>query len=326
MFIKNFKSLLRSAAALLPALAVAAMQTSAWAGPSGFSIGGCSADADTLGQAACFASESLPAIADLMYLLAIVSGCWFAIRAAILLRDHTDNPQQVRLSRPMMAMFVSGSLLGFSQFVNVFTDSIFSGASDLLTFNKSGGLTDAHDLSQMAVAFASSIPALKTITYYTGIVAGLFIILRAVYMMPQLEQGRAEPSKVIWTLISGVALFSLMPMIDMGLGTIGASATGGSCGGNVLTCDLMGRGGTAFEKPVLAVLSFIQLLGLIAFVRGCMILKMIGEHKDGAMGRALTHIFGGSAAMNITWTVKLLATTIGASWICSGTIQVVCGY
>ena len=72
---------------------------------------------------------------------------------------------------------------------------------------------------------------------------------------------------------------------------------------------------------------FVQLLGVIAFVRGLLILKSIGENKDGALGRAMTHIFGGAAAMNISWAITMLANSIGAhDQICGISQAVLCIY
>ena len=303
---------------------------------SGYAFADCSTTGATLGDVACIAeSNIIESMAQILATCAYLAGAVFAIKGAILLKDHTENPGNVKLSKPLVAILVSGLLLGFPEFLTMLFETWNGGASDLMSAKvgfSGGGAAggDAQTLSQMAQAFATNLPQLKSLIFYVGVVAGLFITLRAIFMLPQLEQGRAEPSKIIWTLIAGVALFSLMPMIDVAMQTMGSAADGSTR--NILTAHLPGNGSAGgdatenFKNTILAVLSFIQLLGLIAFIRGCMILKMVGEHKDGAMGRAITHVFGGSAAINIQWTVKMLATSIGASWICgSASLSVLCG-
>lgn len=58
------------------------------------------------------------------------------------------------------------------------------------------------------------------------------------------------------------------------------------------------------------ILLFVKLLGHLAFFRGLLILKDYGSDKQGAgLGRGLTHLFGGAAAINIEATTALLAST-----------------
>jgi intracellular multiplication protein IcmC len=59
----------------------------------------------------------------------------------------------------------------------------------------------------------------------------------------------------------------------------------------------------------------IQLIGVIAFIRGWVLLTHIGQQgsQPGMLGKALTHIFGGLFAVNIFGTFKILKGTLGIS-------------
>lgn len=58
-----------------------------------------------------------------------------------------------------------------------------------------------------------------------------------------------------------------------------------------------------------SVLIFVQMLGIIAFFRGIVLLRAIGSGKEAPVGKAFIHIFGGALAINIQPTIGVLART-----------------
>lgn len=271
--------------------------------------------------------------------VAYLAGAIFGVKAAIQLRDHTENPQQTRLSKPLTSMTVSTAglaLPGVLDMVkNTFEPSggmalmancVQAGSSLSTCFSSAllppGGGASASGLGGVAIAFSASMPGLMMLVLYSAAAAGAFLILKSIFLLPQLEQGRAEASKIIWMMISGVVLWSILPMIDMVLSTEGQGMTSSA---SLLTQKYTeAKNGDQFEATIASVLSFVQLIGLIAFFRGTLILKSMGENKDGAMGRALTHILAGAAAINIGWTVKILAMSIGAQGSICGLASAIC--
>lgn len=259
----------------------------------------------------------------LMYL----AGCIFGVKGIMQLRDHTEIPQQVRLTKPLTSMTVSTALLALPGFVGMFADTVAaigmsSGLSD--SWSGTGSISQGDSLDKVAEALAMSVPSLNHLIKMGAAIAGLFLIVRAVFMLPQLEQGRVEGGKIMWTLLSGVALWSLLPFVSTVMGSVGMQ----NIESTILTAVYAQGNNDSFDKTINSVLTFVSMIGLIAFIRGTLILKAIGENKDGTMGRALTHIIGGAAAMNIKWTVAMLATTIGSkSAICGiASAGVLCGF
>lgn len=278
------------------------------------------AQVDTIGQAADHVvdAKAFDRMWDLISGISYLAGCFFGVKAALQLKEHNDSPGQTKLSKPVMTLVVSGLLMSFPQFVNM-VQATFAMTQGGAVFDQSSG--GSNGSAQTFVALASSIPGMMRIASYVAITVGAFFLLRALFMLPQVEQGREPMGKVIWMVIAGVGLWSLMPMINMSMATLGMNAPQAA---NILTQKYSAAGGGGFEGTIAAVLAFVQFLGLIAFIRGMMILKALGENKDGAMGRALTHILGGSAAMNIGWTIKLLAMSIGASSSVCGLAATMC--
>lgn len=269
---------------------------------------------DSIGGAADTLGKQVSAVGMLLSGFAYVAGAFFGARGAIQLRDHTESPAQTRLSKPLFSVGVSSALLALPGVFAMLSESVFGGAGGLLAF----GAEKPEGVG--FVAFASSIPALMSLVNVGAATAGGFLMLKAILDLPHLETGRTSASRVGWTMASGVGLWSLLPMIDMAMGSQGATETS-----NVLTAHLSQGGSEAFEKTIHSVLLFVSFVGLIAFVRGTLILKAIGENRDGAMGRALTHLLAGAAAMNISWTVGILAKSIGAQTQICGLMAGLCG-
>lgn len=265
---------------------------------------------DSMGDAAdSVAHNGLSGVALLMGGISYLGGALFGVKSAIQLRDHTENPQQTRLSKPLTSATVSTSLLALPGFYQMI-ENTFGLVQTAFSPNIAAQNGSAGTLDQMAAIFASNVPSMMALVGWGAAIAGGFIILRAIFMLPQLEQGRVEGSKIMWMLFSGILLWSLLPAISMVLGTEGANS---AAAGSILTAQYNQSGNGGFDGTIAAVLTFVQFIGLIAFVRGALILKAMGENKEGSMGRAMTHLLAGAAAINISWTVFILANSIGAS-------------
>jgi intracellular multiplication protein IcmC len=66
------------------------------------------------------------------------------------------------------------------------------------------------------------------------------------------------------------------------------------------------------DDVIMAVLRIVQIVGLISFIRGWIIL--VSAAKQGAqpaLGKALTHIIGGILAINVVGTKAVLSATFG---------------
>jgi len=169
------------------------------------------------------------------------------------------------------------------------------------------------DVGQMFVNMQSSIAPLESLAEKFAWLGGIAFFIAAAVKLAQVEQGREEPKKPMFMYLAAVGLWSLSMMMSTIGGTMGATGGLGSSTSPLASGLASGGGGSA--AVIGAVLNFVQLVGLIAFIRGVWLLKAHGENKDGALGRALTHLFGGAAAMNISWTVNVLAATFGVTAI-----------
>lgn len=302
-----------------------------------FAAGGCSGGGQSLGDVACTVSQSYEGFFDILAGISYLTGAMFGFKAALQLKDHTDNSQQTKLSKPLTTLMVSTLLLTFPSTIDMMVGTFFQGGlqsvSDLYSQITSGGggSSQSNDLGGMFVSLSRSLPALVYLVSIGSRLLGAILILKTLYMLPHMEQGRESGSKILWTAISAVGLFSFPVMFQTITDTMTGSilAPGNSSvAANPLTAKYATTTpGGDFGGVITSVLMFVQLIGAVAFVRGLLLLKEIGENKGGAMGRGLTHIFGGAAAMNITWAITMLANTIGAhSQICGIASGVMCSF
>ena len=61
--------------------------------------------------------------ADLISGGSYLAGAGFGVQAALKFREHNENPQQTKLSKPLTYAMVAGALLGLPSFLSVGSDS-----------------------------------------------------------------------------------------------------------------------------------------------------------------------------------------------------------
>lgn len=158
----------------------------------------------------------------------------------------------------------------------------------------------------MFANFASSSVAITRLVKYVSYLIGLFFVINAILKFSQLGSNQQITPKVPITMfLVGVSIFSLTSVVNVATATMAMGSGPGA---------ILMPSGPAFGAVTAAglqgVFLFIRLVGYIAFIRGWLLLNQAGQGKEGAIGRGLTHIFGGVAAINITITAKILANTL----------------
>lgn len=174
----------------------------------------------------------------------------------------------------------------------------------------------AETLLDMAVNFSSSYGSIANFVTAVTFVIGVGLVFASLINWAKVSDGsdREGLKKPISQFFIGVLLLNLMSTISIFASTIGITENP-----NILTA---GTSGTATNVGAMtagymgAILGFVQIVGFIAFARGMLILHSfnIGQEREG-MSRALTHLFGGTMAINIKWTVGVLANTFAPSMV-----------
>lgn len=170
----------------------------------------------------------------------------------------------------------------------------------------------APSAAQMFANSADFFTIMMDLVVGAAFVAGLFITAMGLYKFKEYSEagGRMKLSMPLGMVAVGALLVIMPGMISTATETL---SLGANTGKSLLSQNTGGsEAGAAISGAVTGILLFVKLIGHIAFFRGLLILKGLSEGNQSAtMGRALTHIFGGAAAININATAALLTSTLG---------------
>jgi len=177
--------------------------------------------------------------------------------------------------------------------------------------------SSAPSIDQMFANFAESSVKLMNLVRWMGLPIGLYISGLALLRLKEYSESgsRTKLSTPILLAVIGSLLISFPFTATIATQTLAL----GEATGTSLSQVPSGGGAPGVAAALEGVLLFVKLVGHIAFFRGFLILKGVAEGAQGAsVGRALTHIFGGAAAININATVAILANTFAPGMSLSG--------
>ncbi len=165
----------------------------------------------------------------------------------------------------------------------------------------------------MLVTFSSNYPALWRLTSAAAYIFGVGFMMRGIYTFRQYGQGMSMMSQqssikapVIYVFV-GAALMYLPTMKSSLLVSSFGTAQQSPLAYNIQSSLLD-------AQSMYALLGFVQIVGLIAFVRGWVMLSNSASPSgQSQFGKALTHIIGGLFAINIQGTINMLEFTFGIS-------------
>lgn len=174
--------------------------------------------------------------------------------------------------------------------------------------------TGIPDIGQMFANLSSSSITLMKLVSGCAFVAGIFLAYRSAVAFKEYADGggRTQLKTPFGIMLAATLMIAFPGTINMATETLSLGQNTGS----ILSEGGGGGGGAVgmMSAALTGVLLFVKLVGHIAIFRGILMLKKIAEGQQGAeVGRALTHIFGGAAAVNINATINLLANSVGMS-------------
>lgn len=163
----------------------------------------------------------------------------------------------------------------------------------------------APGIGEMFANFQGSAEAIIRLIKASSYLIGLFLIASSIFKFTQLGgQSQVTLKTPIIMFLSGIGIFALTGSISV----VSQSLAMGEGPGSILMPSSTGMAASA-SSAILGVLTFIRMVGYLAFIRGWLLLNQHGQGKEGTLGRGLTHIAGGVAAINVTITAKILANT-----------------
>lgn len=171
----------------------------------------------------------------------------------------------------------------------------------------SSGITT--NILTMFENFTNSSKAIISLTMAISTVIGVYLVGSSIYKMATLGDTGGQRGETmrgpITRFFIGIMLFSLA----YSLNTVGLTISL-SQGPGLFLSEMEGTGNS--KAVITGILWFIRMIGFISVVRGFLILDAHGSGRggqDGGLGRGLTHIFGGAAAIHIDVFAKVLFNT-----------------
>lgn len=294
-----------------------------------------SAVAQTMGDVLCSVAYNVEPFIDLFSWFAYVAGAYLIVQGLIQFKNHYENAGQNPWHK-IMARFVGGSLLMvLPSTIGVLIDSIFyfsfgggfAGSCGGLFGGLGGigigfgGVGGAVTLDALMVNFVSNIrDPLIFLLSIIAITMGVFFIVRG--LVKAAHYGVDAKAHSITNILTHLIIGTIMVVIGQSLDMITASVFGGS--GAILTFDTLswraidslGPDTTHFKIAIHAALTFFQLIGAIAFIRGWLIVKHAVEGVGQAnYAQGFTHIIGGVLCINIYLFLRIMDATFGTGFV-----------
>ena len=165
-----------------------------------------------------------------------------------------------------------------------------------------------------------SLLQLEKLVTGSAYLIGVMFLIKGIMALKHAGEGKSNASQghlmkePILYLTSGAMLIYFPSAMDMILQTVYGSdeilSYNALESGNPIVDALFGSSGLFGGSLVI----FIQLIGLIAFVKGWVMLaksaNQQGGGQQGGIGKAGMHIFGGILAINIVQTINIINNTL----------------
>lgn len=242
-------------------------------------------------------------------------GLILGVTGIMKLKDHVENPNNTPLSASMKRFAAGGALfsLGVLREVveNLITANTPAGYRDTgMNGEVSDGGLDTMIVSMMADLY---VPLQLVFTSF-GYVAGVLLMIIGISRLLKSEQdGPRGPTGIgtIMTFVTAACLFSLNTLTSRLTGTLfvdGAFHTNGT----LQYTDGLGDSVQHVHAVISAVIAFGFIVGWVSVIRGFFIIRSVSEGGGNAsMMSAITHLIGGTLALNLGSVIMAVQNTLG---------------
>ena len=290
-------------------------------------------DDGTMGGLLCqYIVPNAGMLAELFTMVAWAAAAVFVVMGIHHFRLHNDSPSNNPLTKPIALWGGAGGLFAMPQVVETIVTSVYGGSvpegglACTDTSPAAGGGTPGLD--QMLATFVGNIEG-PLLHFISGIafLCGTYMVLRS--LMQASKYGFDPKTNSVHSILThmgfGALLLAISSNLDVMLGSVfgansptatntAALAQSNALSWNSSITTALGGASQQFQTAVTAGLNFFQIIGVIAFVRGWLIMKKVVEGGGNVtMAQGITHIFGGVLAINIFTFLKIMDTTFGTN-------------
>lgn len=277
-------------------------------------------DPNGLGQSICNMTNGSSFIASLAsafaYIFAVVLTIWGVLK----IKDNVINPQQTSIWEGVSRLAAAGGFFALPYMIEVAANTIngFLGPANGFTNTGFLGTPTGAGLDEMMVKFTGDIfgPTLFMLNVF-GYTAGVILLIIGISrLLKSAQEGPRGPGGIgtIMTFIAAGAMISLSPMIGaFSHSEFGAGNPAYATQATIAYTTGMNPAEVGHVQAVIsAILQFMILLGVVAFLRGIYIIREVAEGRGQASLMAgITHMVGGSLAVNLGPVMNAAQYTLG---------------
>lgn len=260
--------------------------------------------------------------------MAYIAGTFFVVKAYLQLRHWTEDPQRHPISKAMLYAFAGSSCLVLPSFAGMLLVSIFAnagwaaGGAPTCVPGAVVNIAVVGGLDQVANNFVNNIagPAFMGLGFLCYAL-GVLLIFRGLNKMAKYNTDPKAYSlqAILGNMFIGALLIAAARTKDVWMASlfgIGAGPlTFAAVGAGTINWAALGIApatAVQFDTAYIAATTFFQVIGLIAFIRGWLIMKAIAEGVGNhTTSQGLTHIIGGVFCMNIIIMLRAAFNTFG---------------
>lgn len=273
----------------------------------------------TLGEIICKIRYNAGITPTVLSVISYICGAFMIVNGVLLLIKHFNNTNDSQVTKACAYLFSGACLMTLPSIAGVIQGSVFAylvGGNNTDPCTVAPIPTGAQGLDTMMQNFVNNIRGpIFMLCATIGQAIGILMIVRA--LMKAAKTGTdaraAAPHAIIVNLLIGAILISLSSMLPIMLGTVFADKSIAA----FPVINWTKITGSSFDpanvnKTIEAILRFVQVVGIIGFLRGWLIIKNAVEGTGQAtVPQGMTHIIGGTMAVNIGAMLTIIDRTFG---------------
>jgi hypothetical protein len=160
----------------------------------------------------------------------------------------------------------------------------------------------------MLANIKNTIPELMKLVTAFAFVIGIFLVIMGIIQLKHVGEMRTQMShehhlaKPLLMITMGTLLIYLPSSVQVGMSTFWSEPN---------PYGYMDLQKDQWQEAINICFAVIQFIGVIAFIRGLILLSHSGGHHQGSFGKGITHIIGGIFCINIYQLIQVLSATLG---------------
>ena len=269
------------------------------------------------------------------YVFGLVFGVWGILKV----RDHVLNPQQTTIFEGVSRFMAGGAFFALPVIIEVMKNTLTGGPTGTLSailallFSTGGGgfvtgyntgsigacpATAGLSLDAMLICFTNDIlTPMHTVLSFFAFVAGIiFIMIGISRLIKGAQEGAKAPGGLgtMMTFVIGGALISYNDLMRAATTTFTGNSVTNTFATMAFTTGLTGPEVDAAHAVISSIVKFMIVIGIISFVRGLFIVRSVAEgNQQASMMAGVTHIIGGTLAVNIGPVLNAVQATLGTT-------------